>query len=89
MDPEAATVVMDNGSDTCKTGLSGDDAPKSCFPSVVGLNSQEKVYVGEEATSKKGALSIKYPIEQGVVLNWDYMTKIWHHCFYNELRLPP
>ncbi len=31
----------------------------------------------------------RYPIEHGVVTNWDDMEKIWHHTFYNELRVAP
>ena len=29
-------VVVDNGSDKCKAGFAGDDAPRSVFPSIVG-----------------------------------------------------
>ena len=82
----------------CKAGLSGDDAPRSSFPSLVGrpksdnimvgMNNKD-VYVGEEAQAKKGVLKLNYPIEHGIVNNWDDMTKIWHHCFYNELRVTP
>ena len=25
----------------------------------------------------------RYPIEHGIVTNWDDMEKIWHHTFYN------
>jgi len=32
---------------------------------------------------------LKYPIEHGVVTNWDDMEKIWHHAFYNELHIAP
>ncbi len=32
---------------------------------------------------------MKYPIEHGIVTNWDDMEKIWHHTFYNELRVNP
>ncbi|MBA0642233.1 hypothetical protein Goklo_026660, partial [Gossypium klotzschianum] len=35
------------------------------------------------------ALGTPYPIEHGIVNNWDDMEKIWHHTFYNELRLAP
>ena len=27
---------MDNGSGVCKVGFSGDDAPRSCFPTIIG-----------------------------------------------------
>jgi actin len=36
---ETYAIVIDNGSDMCKAGVAGDDAPSASFSSVVGRSS--------------------------------------------------
>lgn len=43
----------------------------------------------DAAQLKRHILTLKYPIEHGIVINWDDMEKIWHHTFHNELHVAP
>ncbi|XP_074923061.1 beta-actin-like protein 2 isoform X2 [Chelonoidis abingdonii] len=91
-DEEIAALVVDNGSGMCKAGIAGDDAPRAVFPSIVGRPRHQGVmigmgqkdsYVGDEAQSKRGILTLKYPIEHGIVTkaNREKMTQIMFETF--------
>jgi len=91
-------LVIDNGSGVVKAGFSGEDAPRSIFPSIIGRPKNLNVligveckdeYLGDEAQQKRGILKISYPIEHGIIKDWDDMEKIWNHTFYVELRVSP
>lgn len=34
-------------------------------------------YVGDEAQVMRGVLTLRYPIEHGIVTDWDDMERIW------------
>jgi len=95
MEEDSGAIIIDNGSATVKAGFGGDLAPRSIFPTIVGVPKQEgditqrDAYFGDEALSKRDELNLKYPIKDGIVTSWDDMEKIWHHTFYNELRTSP
>jgi actin-related protein len=91
-------VVIDNGSGNIKAGVAGDDAPRSVFPSVVAYPKYEETMVGmghkeslvgDEAQGMRGVMKLNYPIDHGIVTNWDDMEKIWSHTFTSELRVNP
>lgn len=94
-------LIIDNGTHYIKAGFAGEDAPRVAFPCVVGdrrikqftvmmcMGGFKTRFIGDEALIKRGTLDLSYPIERGVVTNWDNMEAIWHHTFYNELRRAP
>ena len=91
-------IIIDNGTGYCKAGLSTDDGPRTVFPSCVGYpkyqgalynKNYHDFFVGHDAINKKAVLKLNYPMEHGVVNNWDDMEKIWGHIFTNELRVAP
>ncbi|PVZ97648.1 hypothetical protein BB558_006381 [Smittium angustum] len=91
-------VVIDNGSGVIKAGFAGDDQPKCYIPSYVGRPKHTRImagavegnyFVGRKAEELRGLLRISYPIEHGVVTNWDDMEKIWSHVYTEELKSLP
>jgi actin-related protein len=91
-------IVIDNGSGVIKAGFSGDNQPSVKFPSIVGMPRSDKQmvgveskseYIGDEAQKMRGVLNLKYPIESGIIGEWDLMEKVWDYCFSNELRVDP
>ncbi|KAJ1918261.1 centractin- actin- protein of the dynactin complex [Mycoemilia scoparia] len=88
-------VVIDNGSGIIKAGFAGDDQPKSFFPACVGRLKHTRVmpgaldlanFVGTNAEDYRGLLKIKYPLEHGIVTDWDDMEKIWSYIYGEELK---
>nr|XP_018671023.1 actin-3 [Ciona intestinalis] len=99
MEEFESPIVIDNGSITCKAGFAGDDKLRCEVPCLVGQPGHTGVmvgmghlhaYVGQEAIGKQGtSYHFNCPIQRGIVTNWTEMEKVWHHVFYNELRVEP
>ncbi|GBC04043.1 hypothetical protein RclHR1_05490006 [Rhizophagus clarus] len=88
-------VVIDNGSGVIKAGFAGDENPKCFFPSYVGRPKHVRimagavegdVFIGRKAQELRGLLKIKYPIEHGIVTDWDDMERIWKYIYEEELK---
>lgn len=91
-----APIVLDNGSGTIRAGFAGDDLPKCYFPSFVGRPKhlrvlagalEGEVFIGQKAaTELRGLLKIRYPLEHGIVTDWDDMEKIWGYVYDEGLK---
>ncbi|ETO01140.1 hypothetical protein RFI_36302 [Reticulomyxa filosa] len=84
-------LIIDNGSGTLKAGFNNVHVPQVVFPNVVGRPkhkgiafgmTQKDRYIGDDAQSRRDIFNLKYPIEHGMITNWDDMEEIWHHIFY-------
>jgi len=91
-------IVCDNGTGFVKAGFAGAQFPTSIFPSMVGrpiLRSEEKVQgleikeimVGDEASIARSMLKISYPLENGIVKNWEDMEHVWDYTFKEKLQV--
>jgi centractin len=88
-------VVIDNGTGVLKAGLAGGDKPKVVFRSCVGRIKHERVmpggaleggdvFIGSKAEEHRGALKLSYPVENGIVQNWNDMEKIWNYIYTKD-----
>mmetsp|Transcript_34640 Transcript_34640/g.42726 ORF Transcript_34640/g.42726 Transcript_34640/m.42726 type:complete len:393 (+) Transcript_34640:204-1382(+) len=94
-------LVCDNGTGFVKVGYAGQNFPTSVFPSMVGrpqlraeMESLEDtdlkdIMVGDQAAKVRFALDIKYPVENGIVQNWEDMEHLWHYTFYDKMKIEP
>ena len=97
---EFSAIVIKNGSCNLHAGFAGDDAPRLVMPNVVGTSRRyydvraarnPHCYVGDQALTSKGPhqLSCCWPVEYGVVQDWDKMEEVWRYTFEDDLRAPP
>jgi len=94
-------IVCDNGTGFVKCGYAGTNFPSHIFPSMVGrptLRSNVKVgdieikdlMVGEEASQLRSMLECNYPMDNGIVKNWDDMLHVWDYTFgETKLNIDP
>mmetsp|Transcript_1442 Transcript_1442/g.1273 ORF Transcript_1442/g.1273 Transcript_1442/m.1273 type:complete len:394 (-) Transcript_1442:1203-2384(-) len=95
------TIVCDNGTGFVKVGYAGQNFPSSIFPSMIGrpiLRAEESVsesvelkeiMCGDEAAAVRQCLEITYPVENGVVKNWEDMEYLWNYTFFDKLKIEP
>lgn len=43
--------------------------------------------VGDEASQLRSMLEVNYPMENGIVRNWDDMKHVWDYTFSEKLKV--
>ncbi|KAI9639690.1 actin family [Dioszegia hungarica] len=88
-------VVLDNGSGMIKAGFAGEEKPSCYIPSYVGRPKhprvmagaiQDNIFIGRRAQELRGLLKIRYPMEHGIVMDWDDMERIWGWVYSDGLK---
>jgi len=98
--PSKNVVVCDNGTGFVKCGFAGANFPTSIFPSMVGrpiMRFEEKVenveikdvMVGDEASKLRSMLEITYPLDNGIVRNWEDALYVWNYAFFEKMKINP
>ena len=92
-------IVIDNGSGSMRGGLSGEELPQLIFPTcveqprrnnlLIGLNNHYRRHVGKDALAKRGIMTIKSPLEKGIIRNFDEMEHIWQYLFVKQMKKEP
>ena len=95
-------IVIDNGTNSIKCGFSGEKAPRSEFPNVVGKRRQfcgmigdnnilNQKFIGRKFVDKQKSLRLlsSYPVENGMIVNYDAMEEVLDNIFNNELKVNP
>ncbi|XP_062948964.1 uncharacterized protein LOC134374848 [Cynocephalus volans] len=95
---DGVPLICDYGSGFSKVGFAGMEAPRGVFPTVLGKLRHDNVlvgmeeedwFIGDEAQSRRGKLILQHPVSRAAISSWDSMEKIWHHSFYQVLRVAP
>ncbi|XP_074861697.1 actin-1-like [Carettochelys insculpta] len=87
-------VVIDTGTGSTKSGLAGDEKPRSVLPSCVGVpkvrTKDSPLYcAGDSLLRRSPEVSLNTVMTHGVVTDWDALEMLWHHIFYTELGVCP
>ena len=98
------SVVIDNGTGFTKMGYAGNLDPDFVFPTAIAdlakksslsvstKNDEYNYYIGDEAVriaAESQNHTLFYPMQKGIVENWDMMEKYWHQSIYNYLKCDP
>jgi actin-related protein 2 len=44
---------------------------------------------GEDCAKFRSMLEISYPVDNGIVRNWEDMYHLWDHTFYEVMKVKP
>lgn len=76
--------VLDSGSGVVKCGFAGEEVPRGVFAAAVAHkkgNPQGPFTVGDAAIDNSAGMTVRYPIEHGIVNDWDGLELLWRRAY--------
>lgn len=97
---EHKPIICDNGTGFVKAGYAGENFPTLIFPSMIGrplMRAEEEfkdvqlkeIMVGDECAKYRHLLDTSYPVENGIVKDWEGMKHLWDYTFFERMKVDP
>ena len=96
-------IIIDNGSSSIKFGRSIYEYEYFCSYKTVpkistcigylkenngkDCNLIKEYYIGDELEEKRDNFALEYPMERGIIKDWDIMEKLYDNIFFNKLEV--
>ena len=88
-------LIIDNGGGLLKAGLSTSSTPY-CVQSLVGTPKHSRVMLSAPSTEKffgdlaykyRGLCKLSYPIQNGIITNWNDIIQLWQYLYSDVLNI--
>ena len=85
-------IIIDNGSSSIKFGIGGIEYQtipeiSTCIGYSNGNNGKDKYIIDKGLEQKRDNLTLEYPMNRGIINDWDIMEKLYDNIFYNQLKI--
>ena len=83
-------IIIDNGSSSIKYGINTngeEEEISTCIGYLNQNNGNKEYFIEKNLEQKRDNFELYYPMDRGIIKDWDIMEKLYDNIFYDKLKV--